>query len=295
MPRPGLALSLSLLVATTLAAAPAAAAEAAAPSPAAISAFDSALWAVTRAGGQAIDYQAYLDRFPEGRFATQAQAQLAALRPAYGETAGAPTEAARTTPQQAARLEEAARRDEAAIALDRSARRDIQERLAVLGHGAGGTDGVFGPATRGQIETWQRASGLAVTGYLDLVQITRLIAQTDGRIAAWREDRRAQDRRTQDRRAQESAQQRARTAAASRAKPASAAEPAARPEAETGPVAEARLETEAETETETGPSALIAFSLGLAPQKVETVPARSTVSRPAAQRSYFHDEVGCQE
>ena len=63
-----------------------------------------------------------------------------------------------------------ARRDprlvEAALGLDRAARRRIQQRLAAAGFSPGPADGVFGPATRAAIRGWQAVLGTVVTGYL---------------------------------------------------------------------------------------------------------------------------------
>lgn len=115
-------------------------------------------------------YRAYLNRYPGGYYATQAQARIAELEPP----------APQLTPEEA----------EQALGLSREARRDIQRDLAVLGYYNSGIDGLFGQGTRGGIRQWQQVNGLAVTGYLDGAQITRLSAQADVR----REEIRAQDR-----------------------------------------------------------------------------------------------------
>ena len=56
---------------------------------------------------------------------------------------------------------------EAALKLDRSARRLVQQGLTRAGFSPGPADGVFGPATRGAIRGWQMSRGTAATGYLD--------------------------------------------------------------------------------------------------------------------------------
>ena len=56
---------------------------------------------------------------------------------------------------------------EAALGLDRAARRRIQRGLAAAGFNPGPADGVFGPATRTAIRRWQVSRGVTSTGYLD--------------------------------------------------------------------------------------------------------------------------------
>ena len=56
---------------------------------------------------------------------------------------------------------------EAALGLNRAARRRIQRGLAEAGFDPGPADGVFGRATRTAIRRWQAARGAMSTGYLD--------------------------------------------------------------------------------------------------------------------------------
>ena len=56
---------------------------------------------------------------------------------------------------------------EAALELDREARRLVQRGLAAAGLDPGPPDGVFGPATRAAIRAWQRSRGGVPSGYLD--------------------------------------------------------------------------------------------------------------------------------
>ena len=56
---------------------------------------------------------------------------------------------------------------EAALGLDRGARRRLQQGLTAAGFSPGPVDGVFGPATRAAIRGWQRSRGATATGYLD--------------------------------------------------------------------------------------------------------------------------------
>ena len=63
---------------------------------------------------------------------------------------------------------------EAALGLDRAARRVLQRRLAAAGFDPGAPDGMFGPATRASIRSWQASYGLSATGYLDAAQAEAL-------------------------------------------------------------------------------------------------------------------------
>mgnify|MGYP000601194144 CR=1 FL=1 len=130
---------------------------------------EQAYWDAMETLDNVFAYRAYLNRYPTGYYAAQAQARIAALEPP----------APQLTPEEA----------ETALGLSREQRRDIQRDLAVLGHYNSGIDGLFGPGTRGGIRQWQQANGLQVTGYLDAAQITRLRDQGDVR----REQIRAQD------------------------------------------------------------------------------------------------------
>ena len=70
-------------------------------------------------------------------------------------------------PSVAAPLAVATAASEAALGLDRAARRRIQRGLAAAGFDPGPADGVFGPATRTAIRRWQAGRGAPSTGYLD--------------------------------------------------------------------------------------------------------------------------------
>lgn len=78
--------------------------------------------------------------------------------------------------------------DEAILSLDRGARREIQQRLSLLGFDPRGVDGVFGKGTRQAIEVWQRSQTLPATGYLDRSHIDRLRNQSAAVYAKWRVD-----------------------------------------------------------------------------------------------------------
>ena len=78
-----------------------------------------------------------------------------------------PSASAGIAPSVAAPPAGATAGSEAALGLDRAARRRIQRGLAEAGFDPGPADGVFGPGTRAAIRRWQAARGATSTGYLD--------------------------------------------------------------------------------------------------------------------------------
>ncbi|MGJ3262199.1 MAG: peptidoglycan-binding domain-containing protein, partial [Salinarimonas sp.] len=54
----------------------------------------------------------------------------------------------------------------------------VQEALVSLGHGPITVDGLFGPATRAALESFERAEGLTVTGDLDGATLRALAARS---------------------------------------------------------------------------------------------------------------------
>lgn len=121
-----------------------------------------AYWNVVVQMGTIDAYKSYLDRYPQGRFAPIARATV-----------------------QGAKLnaEAQAEADEAALGLDRDARRDIQRALALLGYEPRGIDGVFGPATRTAIRNWQKAGGNKPTGYMTAPQVRALSGAAERKAA----------------------------------------------------------------------------------------------------------------
>ncbi len=107
-------------------------------------------------------YRSYLNAYPQGIFASEAEEAIAAII---------------AEPNRDARLAEEA------LNLDRDARRDIQRNLTLLGFETRGIDGIFGQATRGAIIAWQQENGFPQTGYVTAEQINRLDAQAARRAA----------------------------------------------------------------------------------------------------------------
>ncbi len=122
---------------------------------------ERALWEATRAIDTRYGYEAYLRRYPEGIFA----------------------EAARRALDEGSDPVTSARAAEAALGLSRERRRQVQRDLSLLDIDPRGIDGVFGPASRRAIATWQSRNGHAATGYIDAPQLAALSAQAGARAA----------------------------------------------------------------------------------------------------------------
>ncbi|MEM1375527.1 MAG: peptidoglycan-binding domain-containing protein, partial [Pseudomonadota bacterium] len=123
---------------------------------------DRLAWREAERAGAVDDYIAYLTEFPDGAFADAALARIVELS---AEPPAPPT----------------AEDIEAALNLDRAARRQVQRNLSDLGFNPRGIDGVFGPGTRAALVAWQRSRGLDATGYLSGNQVVALEGQADRR------------------------------------------------------------------------------------------------------------------
>lgn len=123
---------------------------------------EDAAWAEARRRATPESHEVYLQRYPAGRYAAEARAEVARLR---------------AEPAVQARLAEEA------LGLTRDQRRAIQRQLSLLGFDPRGIDGLFGPGSRAAISAWQTRNGETVTGFLTRDQILRLQAQADRRAA----------------------------------------------------------------------------------------------------------------
>ncbi len=118
---------------------------------------DDGYWQAVRDLNTEAAVRSYLQAFPRGAHASQAQIRLDAL-------------AARSP-------EDEAKAKEAALGLSRNERRKVQENLSLLGYDTRGVDGIFGRGTRTAIASWQSDRGFVATGYLKRQQINRLTRQ----------------------------------------------------------------------------------------------------------------------
>ncbi len=107
-------------------------------------------------------YRAYLDQYPEGRFAEEARARVQSL----------------TSPETPPDVVEAAKREEATLNLNGLTISLIEGQLQNLGLQPGTVDGRIDRDTRRALRRYQRATGLPVTGYVTREVIVRLLAST---------------------------------------------------------------------------------------------------------------------
>lgn len=142
----------------------------------ALSEAEKRLWNRMSARDTEEAYELFLDAYPDGRFAAQAERRLAA--------------ATRDEPfRDRDRTEES-------IGLDRDDRARVQRDLVLLGYDTRGIDGVFGPGTRAAIRDWQGANGEEPTGYLTREIVDEIDEQARRRATLLEEDR---NRRESDR------------------------------------------------------------------------------------------------
>lgn len=116
------------------------------------------------------DFEAYLERFPDGVFSGLARRRLenaeflgevldALIGPALWELFDGPRDGNRSA---------------AEAFLDRPARQRIQRRLRDAGFDPGEPDGLFGPRTRAAIRAWQQSRQAPQTGYLNGAEVLEL-------------------------------------------------------------------------------------------------------------------------
>jgi uncharacterized caspase-like protein len=137
-------------------------------------------------------YEAYLEQFPSGRFATVARLNIDQLNEPKAEDRQVPAvdedeanaisgSAVRTSVGVSDEVKQAPGTEltESAIGLDRQGRIDLQLRIEALGNELGRIDGNIGPKTRQAIGIWQAKNGLPQTTFLTREQLTFLVIQTD--------------------------------------------------------------------------------------------------------------------
>ncbi len=155
------------------------------------------LWDEASKRNTAPFYEAYLEQFPNGRFATVARLNIDALKdPKAQEKQVAAVEPDEVNPGSAVRTSVGISDDmkkvlgteatESAIGLDRPGRIDLQLRVEALGNELGRVDGNIGAKTRQAIGDWQEENGLPPTTFLTREQLAFLVVQTDPMMEAVR-------------------------------------------------------------------------------------------------------------
>lgn len=138
-----------------------------------------AYWRTAERSGDAKDYQAYLERYPQGAFAEFARNRLGIKDP----EAAIPEEP-QIDPNILAERE---------LNLSRIRKRQIQEWLLALGYNPRGIDGLFGRGSRNAIAAWQKANEFERTAFLTAEQVERL--SIDGEAALAEQRRIAEEKR----------------------------------------------------------------------------------------------------
>ncbi len=165
------------------------------------------LFDLARDTGDAEDYRAYLESFPQGLYANNARRMIRKLEGSGNggfEVAAARTQQPAVNSAQNSRsaaINEAGplvlpisaslrslpanQATEAQLDLDRTLRGNIQARLNATGNNVGGVDGKWGGKTRTGITNWQLSKGLTPTGYLNRPQYQLLVSETEGRYTPY--------------------------------------------------------------------------------------------------------------
>lgn len=158
------------------------------------------IFETARTSGDAADYQAYIDAFPNGAFAVLARNAMQRLQGVTDSSSGDTQVASLDTGNQeglsettrsyrgtdpliltitpAARAGASSKATENLLALSKTQRKETQLRLTLSGNNVGRPDGVIGNGTRRGISSWQAMVGYAPTGYLNAVQHQTLVANT---------------------------------------------------------------------------------------------------------------------
>lgn len=116
-------------------------------------------WVIAAARHDPASYRAFLEKFPEGRYASVARTRLEQLG---GDV--------RLSPQLT----------EMQLNLSPADREQVQRDLGALDYDTNGIDGIFGKGTRAALRRWQQDNGYPATGYLDAEAVARLKTQASG-------------------------------------------------------------------------------------------------------------------
>jgi uncharacterized caspase-like protein len=126
-------------------------------------------WRSVRDSNKIDELNAYLAKYPNGTFATLAQARIQTLQNGPSTT----TRNLTTGIDPSTFTEEADQASEDVLSLDKGTRRDVQRRLTGLGFEIR-ANGRFDDETRNVIRRWQSARGYPATGYLNKLQYQAL-------------------------------------------------------------------------------------------------------------------------
>ena len=140
---------------------------------------ERALYDLARETDNIEDYKSYLETFPKGLFAVNAERAIERL-----QTQGSVASTGKAVPSPAAKSL-ADETTENALGLTKTERREVQARLNLSGHNVGRADGSFGRKTRLGLSAWQEKNGMTVSGFLNIAQLKFLRQQTQAEYAAY--------------------------------------------------------------------------------------------------------------
>ena len=126
-------------------------------------------WRSVKDSNKLDELNAYLTKYPNGTFASLAQARIQTLQNGPSTT----TRNLTTGVDAATFTEDADQASEDVLSLDKGMRRDVQRRLTGLGFEIR-ANGRFDDGTRNVIRRWQSARGYPATGYLNKLQYQAL-------------------------------------------------------------------------------------------------------------------------
>jgi uncharacterized caspase-like protein len=126
-------------------------------------------WRSVKDSNKVDELNAYLTKYPNGTFASLAQARIQTLQNGPSTT----TRNLTTGVDPSTFTEEADQASEDVLSLDKGTRRDVQRRLTGLGFEIR-ANGRFDDETRNVIRRWQAARGYPTSGYLNKLQYQAL-------------------------------------------------------------------------------------------------------------------------
>lgn len=150
---------------------------------------ETLLWESAQHSNLSVDYQAYLDAFPNGTFAqmaknriaSQATSNVSASATAVNPVSPLATPTAPVAPSEKDLKAEIGTSDtEKSLNLGPADQKEIQQRLTVLEFYKGPPNGALDAGTRNAIADWQRKHEVAPTSWLGPVQLATLRAESEG-------------------------------------------------------------------------------------------------------------------
>ena len=138
---------------------------------------EDAYWSAAQDLNTIDGYEAYVDRYPRGKYVDEARALIRDIRAEPGRLA---------------------EEREDRLGLNRDQRREIQRALTLLDFNTRGIDGIFGKGTRSAIAAWQGENGYDTSSYLtrdQIVELSRQAQKKSAQLEAEAEQRRIEQAR----------------------------------------------------------------------------------------------------